>query len=1489
MRSAAALLVLGHSFVRSAAANLNNTEEAWVPVIDDDDSPFPYYPDQHDCPLPCIDYSNMHSWISYNTVKRLKRCQEPMLLQISVTHPLDDPATSILIRACTLGSGPAAKSIAAAPENSTATVPIENPKKADNIFEPSLDVAPACVVNGEAAQVNLDLSISSTGSKVKSADITTMLEGVRKFFNSQDSCDENVLFAYNKQTVASIYIGAGLGKLTVDSASNALATHLQTSSIVSNQTIAQLCGSGRGPERVFGISIDTTGNLVGVQKTALGWSKGNCDANTDLKSAGKLAIKVFNIAKAPIASANSTLARNRTSTTMRRRTRESFNLLDKRATCRYIQVYAGDGCPSLVTRCGITSAAFTLYNNIPNLCSTFQEGDFVCCSAGDRYTKPKPVPPKPNADGTCATYLIQSKDECFVLAETFGVTVNDLENFNKGKVWAWTNCEGMLYGYNMCISEGRAPLPPPQAGTECGSLVPGTVAPVDSSVSLASLNPCPLKACCSNWGYCGVFPSHCDIHAPPGGGPGSKSPGSQNTCVSNCAMNIQKNSSPPTTYSRIGYYESWNLERDCLWLKAKNANTDGTYTHIHWGFLGINPSTFKPIIIDPMSQWDDFKSLTGVKRIASFGGWAYSTEPATYNIVRSAIINNRETFVANIVEFVKDESIDGIDIDWEYPGAPDILVGGQPIGKKTDGAFYYLFLKSLKEKIATGKSVSIPAPASYWYLKGFPIAQIATIIDYIVYKTYDLHGQWDYGNVNAFDECPSGKCVRSHVVNLTETVNTLAIITKAGVANNKIFVGEASYGRSFHLAQASCWGPMCEFTGSRNQSDATPGRCTKTAGYISYAEINEIFRLDNSARQLRDDSNTDVLLYKGDYVSYMTPSTKNVRRDLWKALNFAGTIDWAVDLQAFRDEDKDEPPDRPEEGKGCISGRDDTVNSADLCQFACAYGFCPESLCTCLEYDTLEPYPIEIPNINVKAWDESDVDINRLCKFSCKYGYCPGDTCEVIETVINWRDGFDYGDPQYLNLDKCLIYRDGRANDYTDTCKKYCQPILDAAEPGSTTNYGCSGFVEASKVIPWTSNVSPKGSIPGECICNNWLLNEIADFVLEALPLIAQFACKLLMSVFHIVLDIGSYLIPPLRIIETGLDALTMAAQMLDYIYSEGESPAEAFDWWLSPCGPNILPDDVNKVFEILSQVSLSKSSYKQPKNIAKGSGRKGDKGNPKSPSKPRPTTTSGGGSTSNGPSRTPSCKIKPGESTTRVMAPRHTLRIQSCVADTTHRTEWVVTSAIYHANPTTLTIKGECDKQNPQACYHYSSVIRNRPIWSTLTSPPEAATTAYRNDGFATATWEKIHNGGDPYLMGPNDPAYLQGGKDTTGQVIRYLPGTQNGRAAKMWQSSCFSPVIKALSNDDLRKAVENANAKDRVVQVLGETTITQAVITVINRPIFTITAWGNTPAIDDGLQINPCWPKKKTPNDPGFQLLDIDQYNVNNPNRPVINYRKP
>lgn len=78
-----------------------------------------------------------------------------------------------------------------------------------------------------------------------------------------------------------------------------------------------------------------------------------------------------------------------------------------------------------------------------------------------------------------------------------------------------------------------------------------------------------------------------------------------------------------------------------------------------------------------------------------------------------------------------------------YCQEPDIP--GIPAGNDDDGTNYLAFLVVLKN-LLPGKTVSIAAAASYWYLRQFSIAQISKVVDYIVFMTYDLHGQWDAGN-----------------------------------------------------------------------------------------------------------------------------------------------------------------------------------------------------------------------------------------------------------------------------------------------------------------------------------------------------------------------------------------------------------------------------------------------------------------------------------------------------------------------------------------------------------------------------------------------------------------------------------------------------------------------------------------------------------------------------------------------------------------------
>lgn len=218
-----------------------------------------------------------------------------------------------------------------------------------------------------------------------------------------------------------------------------------------------------------------------------------------------------------------------------------------------------------------------------------------------------------------------------------------------------------------------------------------------------------------------------------------------------------------------------------------------------------------------------------------------------------------------------------------------------------------------------------------------------------------------------------------------------------------------------------------------------------------------------------------------------------------------------------------------------------------------------------------------------------------------------------------------------------------------------------------------------------------------------------------------------------------------------------------------------------------MVPDEIKKVFEVLNSVPSGVSSSKQPKNIKKGIGKKGDEGNPKSPTKPRP----GGGTNkpgNNGGVKT-KCNTPPGQATRRLDAQKSTIRFQSCDKNSVKKTtEMIVTSLAYAPNAVPTQNKVKYDAAWGQAFYHYSSAISVNPQWGTITCPQEAATTRYRLDAKATATWSSQHRDKgwkdvshrnrkgrcdrDEYppanLVGPNDQAYLRSGLHAKGQLVR-------------------------------------------------------------------------------------------------------------------------
>lgn len=168
---------------------------------------------------------------------------------------------------------------------------------------------------------------------------------------------------------------------------------------------------------------------------------------------------------------------------------------------------------------------------------------------------------------------------------------------------------------------------------------------------------------------------------------------------------------------------------------------DKSYTHIHFSFAEITDDLH---VLIPENVQEQFEAFLGAKdfpakKILAFGGWAFSNEGSGTGLFRKAVSpNNRQIFAGRVADFAQKYGLDGVDFDWEYPGATDI--DGSDKGQPEDGDNYYEFLKLVREKLAKGKSLSIAAPASYWYLKGFPIKKMAPLLDYIIFMTYDLHG-----------------------------------------------------------------------------------------------------------------------------------------------------------------------------------------------------------------------------------------------------------------------------------------------------------------------------------------------------------------------------------------------------------------------------------------------------------------------------------------------------------------------------------------------------------------------------------------------------------------------------------------------------------------------------------------------------------------------------------------------------------------------------
>ncbi|KAK1475638.1 hypothetical protein CABS01_03915 [Colletotrichum abscissum] len=155
--------------------------------------------------------------------------------------------------------------------------------------------------------------------------------------------------------------------------------------------------------------------------------------------------------------------------------------------------------------------------------------------------------------------------------------------------------------------------------------------------------------------------------------------------------------------------------------------------------------------------------------------------------------------------------------------------------------------------------------------------------------------------------------------------------------------------------------------------------------------------------------------------------------------------------------------------------------------------------------------------VDVVAWDDTNTDLNILCKFACKYGHCPQDICtsridgpdtsDIDIVVTDPEDPLNYiRRVKQSNSKNCNIYKEPQHWDYQKkSCDSICKPETDQAKKeGKMSNAFCLGFWPIDKPIPW-QKIGPDTTIAGgKCECNNPLVNEFADIVLDGMPQMAQ-------------------------------------------------------------------------------------------------------------------------------------------------------------------------------------------------------------------------------------------------------------------------------------------------------------------------------------------------------------------------------------------------
>lgn len=237
-------------------------------------------------------------------------------------------------------------------------------------------------------------------------------------------------------------------------------------------------------------------------------------------------------------------------------------------------------------------------------------------------------------------------------------------------------------------------------------------------------------------------------------------------------------------------------------FRGTPVNTDlidaNKLTHINYAFVNCIDSM--AVLTNLNTDTINFRKLNELKKInpdlqilISIGGWTWSKNFSDAVLTPTSRIK----FAKSSVDIVRQYKLDGVDIDWEYPGQR----GDNNKFRPEDKENFTLMFKGLRKELdqlssETGKKYLLTAAlgASKNFIAHTEMVEVAKIADYLFLMTYDFGGQngtvGHHTNLYSYGTNGSG----------SSADQAIRDFIAAGVPAHKLGIGIAFYGKAVDAA-----------------------------------------------------------------------------------------------------------------------------------------------------------------------------------------------------------------------------------------------------------------------------------------------------------------------------------------------------------------------------------------------------------------------------------------------------------------------------------------------------------------------------------------------------------------------------------------------------------------------------------------------------------------------------------------------------------------